>query len=68
MTAVLLVPVTVAVNWWESPALIWTDLGETLTATGAVTVTMADPDLAGSATEVALTVTCGGAGIDDGAV
>ena len=36
--------------------------------TGPVTVTVAVPDLVGSATEVALTVTCGGTGGRDGAV
>jgi hypothetical protein len=67
-TAVLAVPVTFAVNCWVSPALIWADLGETLTATEAATVTVADPDFAGSATEVALMVTCGGVGLEGGAV
>jgi hypothetical protein len=37
-------------------------------ATGRVTVTVADPDLAGSATEVALTFTCAGLGTEAGDV
>src|ERR1035437_4903402 len=39
-----------------------------LTATGAAMVTTADPDLEGSATEVAVMLTCGGEGTPAGAV
>jgi hypothetical protein len=42
--------------------------GETLNATGGITVTTAVPDLEGSATEIALMVTCGGVGTLAGAV
>ena len=67
-TAVLLVPVTAAVNCWLRPALIWADFGETLTVTGGATVPVADPDLVGSATEVAVMVICVEAGTEAGAV
>ena len=59
VTAVLLVPVTVAVNCWVAPAKSEADVGLTLTATtggGAVTVTVAVADLLLSATLVARTV------------
>jgi len=57
-TAVLLLPVTVALNCWEPPLNIDADTGEIVTATtgGAFTVTLADADLVESATLVAFTV------------
>ena len=63
----LLVFETVAVNCFCSPAGTVTDFGEILTVTGKATVTTADPDLVGSATEVAFTVTCAGLGTEAGA-
>jgi len=57
VTAVLLLPVTVAVNCWV--ALVESDAepGESDTATtGALTVTVADADLVESAALVAFTV------------
>ena len=58
VTAVLLLPVTVAVNCWMAPVISEALVGEmeTETTTGAVTVTVAAADLVGSATLVALTV------------
>jgi len=67
-TAVFVVPVTVAVNCICVPAVTRAVTGETLTATGGATVTTAEPDMAGSATEVAITVTCGEVGTLAGAV
>lgn len=56
VTAVLLVPVTVAENCCEPP--VWSDgeVGDTETATGAATVTVAEADLVVSAALVAVTV------------
>ena len=59
MTAVLLLPVTVAVNCWVPPGRSDAEVGLTLTATtggGAVTVTVAEADFVLSATLVAVTV------------
>ena len=42
--------------------------GETETAIGTVTVTVATADFVGSAAEIAVTVTCAGLGTADGAV
>jgi hypothetical protein len=58
VTAVLLEPVTVALNCCVPPVLSDADVGETPTAitTGAVTVTVADADLVVSAALVAVTV------------
>ena len=42
--------------------------GETVTATGGIIVTEAVADFVGSATEVAVTETWGGLGIETGAV
>ena len=67
-TAVFVVLVTVALNWRVAPVTTLAVDGETDTATGRDTVTTADPDFVGSATEVAFTVTCGVLGIADGAV
>ena len=55
-TAVLLVPVTVAVNCWLPPASRFAADGITETPTG-INVRLALPDFAGSATLVAVTVT-----------
>jgi len=57
-TAVLLLPVTVALNCWVPLLNIEADTGEIVTATtgAALTVTFADADLVESATLVALTV------------
>ena len=59
VTAVLVVPVTVAVNCWVPPVCTDAELGLMLTATGGggvVTVTVADADFVVSATLVALTL------------
>ncbi len=56
----LVLPVTVAVNCCDWPTPSVTLVGETLTCTGGgvvVTVTCAEPDFVGSATDVAVTVT-----------
>ena len=58
VTAVLVVPVTVAVNCWVAPVCNDADVGLMLTATGgggAVTVTVADADFVVSAALVAVT-------------
>ena len=57
VTAVLEVFVTVAVNCCCFPATTPAEVGETLTATGKATVTVAEPDFEGSARETASTVT-----------
>ena len=56
VTAVLLVPVTVAVNCCVAPVSNDAAVGLMLTPTSA-TVTVADADFVGSATLVAVTVT-----------
>ena len=56
VTAVLVVPVTVAVNCCAPPVKIEADVGLIVTATGAVTVTVAVANLLVSATLVARTV------------
>ena len=58
VTAVLLKPVTVAVNCWVAPVFSETELGLIATdpETGAVTVTVAESDLVESAALVAVTV------------
>jgi hypothetical protein len=56
-TAVLLLPLTLAVNCWVPPVSIEAEVGEMVTATtGAVTVTVAEADLVESAALVAFTV------------
>ena len=60
--------VTVAVNCCVLVTTTWALVGEMDMATGGRTVTVAAADLVGSATEVAVTVTCGGFGTFDGAV
>jgi hypothetical protein len=58
VTAVLAVPVTVAVNCWVWPPPSKADVGEIATdiAAGGFSVTVADADLVGSLVEVADTV------------
>jgi len=55
VTAVLLEPLTVAVNCWVPPVSIAADTGEMETDTPAVTVTAADADTVESAMLVAFT-------------
>ena len=57
VTEVFVVPVTVATSCRCVPVTTCAVRGETVTPTGGVTVTTAEADLFGSATEVALTVT-----------
>ncbi len=49
-------PVTVAANCWVAPVSKIVEVGLIETATGALTVTVAEADLVGSATLVAVTV------------
>lgn len=56
VTLVLADPVTLAVNCCEPPASSEAETGEIDTATGTLTVTVADADLVESATLVAVTV------------
>ncbi len=56
VTAVLLEPLTLAVNCCVPPVSSEADVGEIVTATGALTVTVAEADLVASATLVAVTV------------
>jgi hypothetical protein len=56
VTAVLVEPVTVAVNCCVPFVRIDAEVGEIVTATGALTVTVADADLVVSAALVAFTV------------
>src|SRR2546427_9130 len=67
-TAVLLVPVTVAVNCWVAPAWTVPEVGEIVTVMGAVIVTIAEADFEESATLVVATVTVFGFGTVAGAV
>ncbi len=70
VTAVLFVPVTVAVNCCCPPTASAESVGETLTETlgAAWIVTVAVPDTTTSASEIALTVTVLGVGAVAGAV
>jgi|SRR5271157_464630 len=68
VTAVFVVPVTVAVNCCVFPATTCAVIGEMLTTTGGRIVTDADAVLVLSATEVATTVTSAGVGTVPGAV
>ena len=56
VTAVLLVPVTVAENCCVPPVWSEADVGDTEIATGVATVTVAEADLVVSAALVAVTV------------
>jgi hypothetical protein len=71
LTAMLGDPFTVAVNCCVPKFVTLTALGDTLTeleAAAAVTVAIADPDFVLFASEVAVTVTCGGFGTVAGAL
>jgi hypothetical protein len=68
VTVVFDVPVTVAVNCWWPPMRSCAVVGEIFTDTGGMIVTDAVADFVGSATDVAVTDTCGGLGTEDGAV
>src|ERR1019366_8217224 len=68
VTAVLLVPLTVAVNVWFCDGSKDTEDGVSKTVTGGVSVTVAGADLVGSATLVALTVMVWGLAIEAGVV
>ena len=67
-TAVFVVPVTVAVNCCLLPVSKLGANGETETAIGSTTVTVAEADLLVSACEVAVTLTVAGVGTEPGAV
>ena len=56
VTAVFVVPVTVAVNSWVAPGWSEAVVGPTVIAIGTVTFTVADADFVASATLVAVTV------------
>ncbi len=56
VTAVLLEPLTLAVNCCVPPVSSEAEAGEIVTATGALTVTVAEADLVLSATLVAVIV------------
>ncbi len=56
VTAVLLEPLTLAVNCCVPPASSEAEVGEIVTATGALTVTVAEADLLVSAALVEVTV------------
>ena len=68
MTAVLLEPVTLAVNCWVCEADRLVLVGVTDTATGGFRLTVALADFVGSAALVAVTVTVCALAIEDGAV
>jgi hypothetical protein len=55
VTALFVLPVTVALNCCEAPVRSDTEVGEIATASGAVTTTAAEPDLVVSAMLVAVT-------------
>jgi hypothetical protein len=65
---VFTVPVTLAMNCCFPPVTTPAEAGDTETATGGNTVTVAEADLLASACEVAVTVTVGGVGTALGAV
>jgi len=67
-TAVFVVPVTVAVNFWLLPTITWALAGATVTATGGAIVTEALAVFVASAADVAVTVTTAGLGTAEGAV
>ena len=60
--------ITAAVNCWVVFAVTLAVAGETETAMGTVTVTVAAADFVVSAAEIAVTVTCAWLGTADGAV
>ena len=71
VTAVLVVPVTVAIKTCKVPVLTWVTAGFVLTVTAtfglAVMVAWADPEIVPSACDVAVIVTVAGVGIVAGA-
>jgi len=67
-TVEFVVPLTAAVNCWWPPIRSCDDVGEIETETGGMMVRDAVADFVGSATDVAVTDTCGGFGTEDGAV
>jgi len=68
VTAVFVVPTTVAANCCLRPMRTCAVAGATVTETGETMVTEAVLDLVGSAAAVAVTDTWGGFGAEDGAV
>ena len=68
VTARFVVPVTVAVNCCCAPVTTLAEPGETETATGGTTVTVAEADCEGSAWDVAVTFSTAGLGTVAGAV
>lgn len=68
VTLVLVLPVTVALNCWWAPATTLALVGEIVTATGGMMVTVAAADRLESAVEATLTVTWAGDGTEEGAV
>lgn len=68
VTAVFEFPVTFALNCSCSPATTCAVVGEIVTATGGMMVTVAVAEEVASATDVTFTVTCGGLGTLEGAV
>lgn len=68
LTLVFDVPLTVALNCLVCPSTTLAVVGEMVMPTFCVTCTDAVPDLVGSATDVAVTVTNGGLGAAEGAV
>lgn len=64
----MLLPGPVAENWTWPCGLTWVLEGEIVSFGTATTMTVAAPDCAGSATDVAVTVTDAGDGPDAGAV
>lgn len=67
-TAVLELPVTVAVNCWVFPEITWALVGVTFMTRAGRMVTVADADLVASALEVTVTVAVAGTGGVVGAV
>jgi GTPase len=61
-------PVTLAVNCCLPPTATFAELGVMLTASFPAIVTVTEPDLVESATEVAMTKTIEGVGSVEGAV
>jgi hypothetical protein len=68
VTAVFVLPVTFVSNCCCPPTATVALVGEMVTETGGITVTVADPDLVLSELEIAVTLTCGGFGTVAGAV
>jgi hypothetical protein len=64
----MLLPGPLAENWIVPCGLTWGLAGERVSFATATTVTVAEPDWLGSATEVATTLTVGDEGTEEGAV